>query len=220
MSEQIYPSYLIHYGIEGQKWGVRRFQNEDGSLTEEGKKRYGISEKEANKLIELEKKDPAAFYKRLNKNKMYKQFRNKNEDLKRYESATMRKQMYADAQNIQANKEAKKAAHGYDLADAIFAGRDDLVIKYLDAGQAYMQKHAKEMQEEYAKYDKEKKKKKKAFEKAGEKFVKDLFGEHSNRELENPNSVSVDLKTGKVSKQTLSRRALIEMYRDKNGRMR
>lgn len=218
MSE--YPTYLIHYGIEGQKWGVRRFQNEDGSLTEEGKKRYGISEKEANKLIELEKKDSAAFYKRLNKNKMYKQFRNKNEDLKRYEKATIQKQMYADAQNIQANKEAKKAAHGWELVDAIMSGRDDLVIKYLDAGQAYMQKHAKEMQEEYAKYDKEISESKKAFEKAGEKFVKDLFGEYSNKELENPNSVSVDLKTGKVSKQTLSRRALIEMYRDKNGRMR
>ena len=38
MSE--YPSYLIHYGIEGQKWGVRRFQNEDGTLTQEGIKRY------------------------------------------------------------------------------------------------------------------------------------------------------------------------------------
>lgn len=36
MSEQNYPSYLIHYGIEGQKWGVRRFQNEDGTYTDEG----------------------------------------------------------------------------------------------------------------------------------------------------------------------------------------
>lgn len=33
-------SYLIHFGIQGQKWGVRRFQNEDGTLTEEGKLRY------------------------------------------------------------------------------------------------------------------------------------------------------------------------------------
>lgn len=33
--------YIKHYGIEGQKWGVRRYQNPDGSLTEEGKIRYG-----------------------------------------------------------------------------------------------------------------------------------------------------------------------------------
>ena len=32
---------LIHYGILGMKWGVRRYQNKDGSLTSAGKKRYG-----------------------------------------------------------------------------------------------------------------------------------------------------------------------------------
>lgn len=31
---------LQHHGIKGQKWGVRRYQNSDGSLTEEGKQRY------------------------------------------------------------------------------------------------------------------------------------------------------------------------------------
>lgn len=34
--------YLTHHGIKGQKWGVRRFQNPDGSLTPEGRERYGI----------------------------------------------------------------------------------------------------------------------------------------------------------------------------------
>lgn len=32
---------LYHHGILGQKWGERRYQNPDGSLTEEGRKRYG-----------------------------------------------------------------------------------------------------------------------------------------------------------------------------------
>jgi hypothetical protein len=32
---------LYHYGIPGMKWGVRRFQNRNGSLTPKGKKRYG-----------------------------------------------------------------------------------------------------------------------------------------------------------------------------------
>ena len=36
MSETI----LIHHGIKGQKWGIRRYQNEDGSLTAAGRKQY------------------------------------------------------------------------------------------------------------------------------------------------------------------------------------
>lgn len=35
-----YRSYLTHHGILGMKWGVRRYQNSDGSLTTAGKKRY------------------------------------------------------------------------------------------------------------------------------------------------------------------------------------
>ncbi len=34
-----YPTYLIHYGTLGQKWGVRKYQNEDGTWTEEGLRR-------------------------------------------------------------------------------------------------------------------------------------------------------------------------------------
>lgn len=36
---------LYHHGIKGQRWGVRRYQNEDGSLTEAGRRRYAVGEK-------------------------------------------------------------------------------------------------------------------------------------------------------------------------------
>ena len=37
-------TYIAHHGIKGQKWGIRRYQNEDGSLTPEGVRRYGTVE--------------------------------------------------------------------------------------------------------------------------------------------------------------------------------
>lgn len=42
-----YRNYLEHHGILGMKWGVRRFQNADGSYNSAGKKRYGIGDGES-----------------------------------------------------------------------------------------------------------------------------------------------------------------------------
>lgn len=35
---------MCHHGIKGQKWGVRRYQNPDGTWTDAGKRRYGDGE--------------------------------------------------------------------------------------------------------------------------------------------------------------------------------
>lgn len=39
------PNALMHYGIKGMKWGVRRYQNYDGSYTQRGLARFRKSEK-------------------------------------------------------------------------------------------------------------------------------------------------------------------------------
>ena len=43
-------AYLAHYGVKGQRWYVRRFQNPDGSLTEKGKRRMKTLQGKSDKL--------------------------------------------------------------------------------------------------------------------------------------------------------------------------
>ena len=43
-------AYLAHHGVKNQRWGVRRFQNYDGSLTEKGKRRMKTLQGKSDKL--------------------------------------------------------------------------------------------------------------------------------------------------------------------------
>ena len=45
------PYELTHWGIKNMKWGIRRFQNKDGSLTPEGGKRYNGSDYQPRKSL-------------------------------------------------------------------------------------------------------------------------------------------------------------------------
>lgn len=86
------PNYLAHYGIPHMKWGDRRFQNEDGTLTEAGRQRYlkgDLDEKSkdnASKAIEIERKQiQDREHERLRKSsKKYKELSDKIDAIDKY----------------------------------------------------------------------------------------------------------------------------------------
>lgn len=73
---RLYKSYLAHYGVKGMHWGIRRYQNPDGSLTAAGKAHYtndiNTGDEELDDLLKLERKElPATYLKASMKNFTY-----------------------------------------------------------------------------------------------------------------------------------------------------
>lgn len=118
---------LMHHGIKGQKWGVRRYQNPDGSYTSEGLKRYGLSDKKrAHQINRIN-----LMYDRANKWTSRK-IRKLDEKGKTAKANVMR-EMYNDNERARKNKIANvrkmlirqdlRKSKGQDLRDALFGGQ-------------------------------------------------------------------------------------------------
>ena len=94
---------LYHFGIKGQKWGVRRYQNEDGSLTPAGKKHYGnMSDDKLQKSLYKQVKKA-----RANQSDWSNQW-NVNNTIGKYSKA-VEDRYRKDAKKFQSSDEYKKA---------------------------------------------------------------------------------------------------------------
>ena len=88
---------LYHHGIKGQKWGVRRFQNKDGSLTPAGKKRYDEPNSHSDKKEKQHKIPQNKSLHRLKLEDKYKQQGFSKEEAEQKAAKRIRAEMYVAA---------------------------------------------------------------------------------------------------------------------------
>lgn len=83
--------YLQHHGIKGQRWGVRRYQYLDGSLTPDGRKRYYGNNKQSNKYVIRSKiNETIDTYRTIKTGRQYVDgFIKKNTDLSRIQTTDL-----------------------------------------------------------------------------------------------------------------------------------
>lgn len=116
---------LAHWGVLGMKWGVRRYQNKDGSLTKAGKKRYGDSDGKTETKEEYEARKQKAI-----KSGSASEILKFKGDLTSAEmrSVAERIRWEQDMQNIS----SKEVSAGKARADKFFSKVDD-VTKYANS---------------------------------------------------------------------------------------
>lgn len=124
---------LSHFGVKGMKWGVRRYQNEDGSLTEAGKERY---------YDYGDKKQAKSYQKRLNElDRVY------SDSSKRIASLA-RKQAKTKPTRRKASRLANKMLQEEKIASTAKAFMDNILSEASSKGYTISSKNVTRMSED------------------------------------------------------------------------
>lgn len=143
-----YDEDLEHTGIKGQQWGIRRYQNEDGTLTEAGKARYGRKIRRIQKLeaSSAKKQTKAKKFKKKSADKEFKSLKAWTDSGS--ERAYYKSKKYArKAARLEysAEKKIKKGKKIYDSLNKQFkdANLSSVDQSYIDYGKKYAAKYLK-----------------------------------------------------------------------------
>lgn len=166
-SENDYRSYLEHHGILGMRWGVRRYQNKDGSLTSRGKQHYSMSDRgqelqlriaEKSDLLDSARTEKEA--KRIQRS-IDKDFKELNELSRKESRANLKAEKKEEkrlnnALYLETNKLAGAGFRRQNYEkDAIRKGQkfDDAVRKYLEDDR-HPERNYRRVEKAKAKYEK------------------------------------------------------------------
>lgn len=121
-----YELYLAHHGIKGQKWGVRRYQNKDGSLTALGKKKIQVRDDYLDKNGKLTEYGKQAYQVYDSKTKRYRNAKS-IEDIVESEKASDKATLKGVTANYEWHKKNRKQYDDQDIYDLATADYKDSI---------------------------------------------------------------------------------------------